>query len=80
MTKTLLVDGNSLLQLGFHGLKNFQDKDTNLGAVFYFLNTLKKLLFRGVFLINQSTFKRNAQVAYRSRYRLIRSPLLQLGT
>ena len=44
MTKTLLVDGNSLLQLGFHGLKNFQDKDTNLGAVFYFLNTLKKLI------------------------------------
>ena len=44
MTKTLLVDGNSLLQLGFHGLKNFQDKDTSLGAVFYFLNTVKKLI------------------------------------
>lgn len=44
MTKTLLVDGNSLLQLGFHGLKNFQNKDTNLGAVFYFLNTIKKLI------------------------------------
>ena len=44
MTKTLLVDGNSLLQLGFHGLKNFQDKNTNLGAVFYFLNTIKKLI------------------------------------
>ena len=44
MTKTLLVDGNSLLQLGFHGLKNFQNKDTNLGAVFYFLNTIKRLI------------------------------------
>ena len=44
MTKTLLVDGNSLLQLGFHGLKNFQDKNTNLGAVFYFLNAIKKLI------------------------------------
>lgn len=44
MTKTLLVDGNSLLQLGFHGLKNFQDKETNLGAVFYFLNTIKRLI------------------------------------
>ena len=44
MTKTLLVDGNSLLQLGFHGLKNFQDKDNNLGAVFYFLNTVKRLI------------------------------------
>jgi len=44
LTKTLLVDGNSLLQLGFHGLKNFQNKDTNLGAVFYFLNTIKRLI------------------------------------
>jgi 5'-3' exonuclease len=44
MTKTLLIDGNSLLQLGFHGLKNFQDKNANLGAVFYFLNTIKKLI------------------------------------
>ena len=44
MTKTLLVDGNSLLQLGFHGLKNFQDKENTPGAVFYFLNTIKKLI------------------------------------
>ena len=44
MNKTLLIDGNSLLQLGFHGLKNFQDKNANLGAVFYFLNTIKKLI------------------------------------
>ena len=44
MTKTLIVDGNSLLQLGFHGLKNFQDNKENLGAVFYFLNTIKKLI------------------------------------
>lgn len=44
MTKTLLVDGNSLLQLGFYGLKNFQDKENTPGAVFYFLNTIKKLI------------------------------------
>lgn len=44
MTKTLLVDGNSLLMLGFHGLKNFQDKEHTPGAVFYFLNTIKKLI------------------------------------
>ena len=49
MTKTLIVDGNSLLQLGFHGLKNFQDNKENLGTVFYFLNTIKKLILEHSF-------------------------------
>jgi DNA polymerase-1 len=49
LTQTLLVDGNSLLQLGFHGLKNFQDRNKNLGAVFYFLNTIKKLITEHIF-------------------------------
>ena len=42
MTKTLLIDGDAVLKLGFFGLKNFQDNQNNLGAVFYFLNTLRK--------------------------------------
>ena len=42
MNKTLIVDGNSLLKLGFHGLKNFQNKSKHLGGVFFFLNTIRK--------------------------------------
>jgi 5'-3' exonuclease len=42
VNKTLLVDGDAVLKLGFFGLKNFQDNQNNLGAVFYFLNTLRK--------------------------------------
>ncbi len=42
MNKTLIVDGNSLLKLGFHGLKNFQNNSKHLGGVFFFLNTIRK--------------------------------------
>jgi len=42
VNKTLIVDGNSLLKLGFHGLKNFQNNSKHLGGVFFFLNTIRK--------------------------------------
>lgn len=44
MLKTLVVDGNSILQTGFHGVKDFYHNDKHFGAIFYFLNTLKKNL------------------------------------
>jgi|14BtaG_2_1085337.scaffolds.fasta_scaffold10127_2 5'-3' exonuclease len=44
MLKTLVVDGNSVLQTGFHGVKDFYHNDKHFGAIFYFLNTLKKNL------------------------------------
>lgn len=46
MLKTLLVDGNSILQTGFHGVKDFYHNDKHFGAIFYFLNTLKRNLER----------------------------------
>ena len=44
MLKTLIVDGNSILQTGFHGVKDFYHNDKHFGAIFYFLNTLKRNL------------------------------------
>ena len=44
MLKTLIVDGNSVLQTGFHGVKDFYHNDKHFGAIFYFLNTIKKHL------------------------------------
>lgn len=68
MTKTLIVDGNSLLQLGFHGLKNFQDKNANLGAVFYFLNTIKKLILEHTF--NKVVVTWDGEKNYESRRKI----------
>ena len=49
MNKTLIVDGNSLLKLGFHGLKNFQNHSKHLGGVFFFLNTIRKSISEELF-------------------------------
>ena len=49
MNKTLIVDGNSLLKLGFHGLKNFQNQTKHLGGVFFFLNTIRKSIAEDFF-------------------------------
>ena len=68
LTKTLIVDGNSLLQLGFHGLKNFQDKNANLGAVFYFLNTIKKLILEHTF--NKVVVTWDGEKNYESRRKM----------
>jgi len=68
LTKTLLVDGNSLLQLGFHGLKNFQDPNTNPGAVFYFLNTIKKLILEYEF--NKVVVAWDGEKNYQSRRKI----------
>lgn len=44
MLKTLIVDGNSLLQTGYHGVKDFYYKGKHFGAIFHFLHTIKKHL------------------------------------
>ncbi len=42
MSTTLLVDGDNLLTIGFHGLKNYFYKGKHIGAIFHFLNTLRR--------------------------------------
>ena len=44
MTKTLLVDGNNLLKIGFHGVKDFFNNGEHVGGTWHFLNTLRKFL------------------------------------
>mgnify|MGYP003624667832 CR=1 FL=1 len=44
MIRTLLVDGNSLLNTGFHGIKNMYHGDNHIGGLYHFLNTLRKLI------------------------------------
>lgn len=40
---TLLVDGDNLLTIGFHGMKNYFHKGTHIGGIFYFINTVRRL-------------------------------------
>ena len=40
--KTLLVDGDNLLTIGFFGLKNYFYKGQHIGAIYHFLNTLRR--------------------------------------
>jgi len=44
LVRTLLVDGNSLLNTGFHGIKNMYHNDEHIGGLYHFLNTLRKLI------------------------------------
>jgi len=44
MTKTLLVDGNNLIKIGFHGVKDYYHEGKHIGGIWHFLNTLRKFI------------------------------------
>ena len=44
MSKTLLVDGNNLLKIGIHGVKDFFNNGVHVGGIWHFINTLRKFL------------------------------------
>jgi len=44
VTKTLLVDGNNLLKIGFYGVKEYYHKGEHIGGIYHFLNTLRRFL------------------------------------
>ena len=44
MVKTLIVDGNNLLKIGFHGVKDFYNNGEHVGGTWYFINTIRKFL------------------------------------
>ena len=44
MVKTLIVDGNNLLKIGFHGVKDFYNDGEHVGGTWHFLNTIRKFL------------------------------------
>lgn len=42
MSNVLLVDGDNLLTIGFHGLKNHYYKGNHIGGLYHFINTLRR--------------------------------------
>ena len=44
MTKTLLVDGDNLFKIGFHGVKELYSGGSHIGGVYHFINTLRRFL------------------------------------
>lgn len=44
MTKTLLVDGNNLFKIGFHGVKDLYSDGDHLGGIYHFINILRRFL------------------------------------
>tara|TARA_R110000803_G_scaffold83943_1_gene150059 strand:+ start:1048 stop:2055 length:1008 start_codon:yes stop_codon:yes gene_type:complete len=44
VVKTLLIDGNNLFKIGFHGVREFYHEGNHIGGIFHFVNTLKKFL------------------------------------
>jgi len=44
MNKTLLVDGNNLLKIGFHGVKGYFNGLEHVGGIWHFLNTLRRFI------------------------------------
>jgi 5'-3' exonuclease len=44
MTKTLLVDGNNLFKIGYHGVKEFYHEGKHIGGLYHFVNTLRKFI------------------------------------
>lgn len=44
MTKTLLIDGNNLLKIGFHGVKEFYHNGEHIGGIWHFVNTIRRFV------------------------------------
>lgn len=42
--KTLLIDGDNLFKIGFHGVRNLYVEGNHIGGVFHFVNALRKQL------------------------------------
>ena len=44
MKKTLLVDGNNLMKIGFHGVRDLFHENKHIGGIWHFLNTLRRFI------------------------------------
>jgi DNA polymerase-1 len=42
--KTLLVDGNNLFKIGFHGVRDLYSDGDHLGGIYHFINILRRFL------------------------------------
>jgi len=44
VTKTLLIDGDNLFKIGFHGVKDLYNNGSHIGGVYHFINTIRRFL------------------------------------
>jgi 5'-3' exonuclease len=44
VTKTLIVDANNLLKIGFHGVKDYYHEGKHIGGIWHFLNTIRRFI------------------------------------
>lgn len=44
MVKTLVIDGDNLFKIGFHGVKDFYHEGKHIGGIFHFVNVLQRFL------------------------------------
>jgi len=44
VVKTLLVDGDNLFKIGFHGVRDYYHDGNHIGGIYHFINVLKKFL------------------------------------
>ena len=47
MSKTLLVDGDNLFKIGFHGVKELYNDGSHIGGVYHFINVIRRFLDEG---------------------------------
>jgi 5'-3' exonuclease len=44
MKRTLLIDGDNLVKIGFHGVKEFYHNNKHVGAIWHFINTIRRFV------------------------------------
>ena len=44
MIKTLIIDGNNLLKIGFHGVRDFYHEGRHVGGTWHFINTIRRFI------------------------------------
>ena len=49
MIKTLVIDANNLLKIGFHGVKGYFNGVEHVGGIWHFLNTTRRFIEEGNF-------------------------------
>ena len=65
--KTLLVDGDNLFKIGFHGVRDLFVEGNHIGGVFHFINTLRKQIDEHTSIyspISKVTFKVGDKVKF----------------
>ena len=44
MIKTLIIDGNNLFKIGFHGVRDFYHEGRHVGGTWHFINTIRRFI------------------------------------